>query len=148
MKTKKTLITLAVVAAVLLAALIVRQLVMLFFAFSMFLAPTCEIIEAIPSPDGKYVAYIFTLYSGTLDDHEDYNLTIRPAWMPAPSEQRPRWFFRGNGNTFVTEGCAFTVEWLSDKSVLVTVMEDGFYASQIEKQKERCFGKYINYFYD
>ena len=99
-----------------------------------FIFGEAHIYQELPSPDGKYVAYIFESSGGATSGFM-YHISVLPADEPSPK--------RGPGNVFQGESdCRdFDIEWLSDDELHV----DNFPSASIVLQKENIYGIKITY---
>ena len=96
----------------------------------LFAPPT--ILQEIPSPDGKYVAYVYESNGGATTGFI-YHVSVLKAG------QKLR---RGNGNVYINEG-HFSVDWISDRVLQIT----HYKSVLIGKQRTQKYGVKIQYQY-
>ena len=112
---------LAVILAILGVCLALR---LFFYAL---LKPT--LIQALPSPDGQYVAYVYEMNPGATSGFI-YHLSILKAGTP---------LLKRDGNTYKSK-YDFTVEWQSGGELHVNNLDAGIY-----KQKTEIDGITVTY---
>lgn len=94
--------------------------------------PEPTIMQTVPSPDGKYVAYVFESNGGATTGFT-YRLSI------LESDKK---LGKGNGNTYVS-GVEFDVEWMDNKVLQV----NNYPTIKIYKQETLIKGIEVKYKY-
>jgi len=104
------------------------------FLITQFLFSEPTILQEAPSPNGKYIAYVYESNGGATTDWT-YRLSILRDYEKLG---------KGVGNTYICD-CEFTVEWKDDKTVHV----NNYPMKDIFKQRERVRGIEVTYnFYE
>ncbi|MFK5707527.1 DUF5412 family protein [Lysinibacillus boronitolerans] len=89
-----------------------------------------EIIQEVPSPNGKKVAYLFNRDCGATTS-VSFQLSIMNKDDKLPNK---------SGNTFVSDG-EFTIEWINEKNLRINYKE----SSRIYEKDTRVNGIKIKY---
>ena len=147
MMKKETLKKVALVALILLGIWVAQQIAGLLLFVTFVSIPAVELLETVPSPDGRYVAYIFTS-EHFLVGETFHNLTVLPAWVPVPFE---RLLGIATGNTVEvalrTADDAFTAQWLPDGTLQVTLNAEAAEQMDIRQQDDSYRDVRIRYLY-
>ena len=124
----------AIFGGILAILLVLALLGVLLFGGMVVVAFSSEpvIVQELPSPDGKYVAYVFESNGGATTGFT-YHLSI------LRQGQKPGRF--SNGNTFIQEDDPFSVTWVSDQVLWVEN------TSTLHRQRTEVKGVEIQYRY-
>ena len=77
--------------------------VVVFLLISRFFSPEPDVIEAIQSPEGKYIAYIYESNGGATTGFI-YHLSVLKSDVPLK---------KGNGNAYISEH-EFEIQWIDE----------------------------------